>query len=201
MSKLFLQQCDFAAGAAGIENIPPAKMPEVAFAGRSNVGKSSLINALLNRKNLARVSQSPGCTSQINFYNLADRLMLADLPGYGYARKSKSTLKGWDQLISFYLKGRPTLKRVCMLIDSRRGIGEADEVLMEMLDEAAVVYQIVFTKVDSVKKSELEQLKENAEKLFSKHQALHPVLCFTSSEEKQGIEELQAELALFAMKR
>jgi GTP-binding protein len=198
--KLFLQECNFAAGAAGIDNLPSATLPEIAFAGRSNVGKSSLINALLNRKSLARVSQSPGCTSQINFYNLADRLMLADLPGYGYARKSKATLQGWDALISHYLKGRPTLQRVCVLVDSRRGVGEADEVLMEMLDEAAVVYQIVFTKMDAVNKTELEKLQTDSEKLFKKHQALHPILRFTSSDKKLGLEELQQELIAFAKK-
>lgn len=198
--KLFLQECNFVAGAAGIENIPEATLPEVAFAGRSNVGKSSLINALLNRKSLARVSQSPGCTSQINFYNLNDRLMLADLPGYGYARKSKSTLKNWDALITHYLKGRPTLRRVCVLVDSRRGVGEADEVLMEMLDEAAAVYQIVFTKADAVSAAELETAKQNAEKLFKKHQALHPTFAVTSSDKKLGLEELQTELLAFAKK-
>ena len=200
MDKLFAQECNFAAGAATIESLPAATLPEVAFAGRSNVGKSSLINALLNRKSLARVSQSPGCTAQVNFYNLNDRLMLADLPGYGYARKSKATLQGWDALISHYLKGRATLRRVCVLVDSRRGVGEEDEVLMGMLDEAAVVYQIVFTKADAVNKTELEKLVVDTEKLFKKHQALHPELRFTSADKKIGLEELQTELIAFAKK-
>ena len=196
--KLFAQTCEFVAGAAGIENMPPiSRLPEIAFAGRSNVGKSSLINALLNRKSLARVSQSPGCTSQINFYNLDEQLMLVDLPGYGYARKSKATLAVWDELIKHYLRGRPTLRRVCLLIDARRGIKEMDEEIMTILDEAAVVYQVVLTKCDTVKPAEIEAIREAFVRLGPKHPALHPELRTTSSEKKQGLEELQAEISNF----
>lgn len=196
--KLFLRECDFRAGAANMESMPPIELPEVAFAGRSNVGKSSLINALLTRKSLARVSQSPGCTAQINFYNLFGRMMLVDLPGYGYARKSKSVLKEWDGLIKSYLQGRPNLKRVCILIDCRRGIKEMDEEIMKLMDEAAVVYQIVFTKADEVNASEIAALSAQAQSIMSKHQALHPVPFFTSSEKKTGLEELREEIAVFA---
>lgn len=195
--KLFLQECNFRAGAANYESMPPIELPEVAFAGRSNVGKSSLINALLNRKSLARVSQSPGCTAQINFYDLSSRLMLVDLPGYGYARKSKSTLKEWDGLIKSYLKGRPNLKRVCLLIDSRRGIKEMDEEIMTLLDEAAVVYQVVFTKSDEVSAAETEALDKQAAALGPLHPALHPVSLSTSSEKRLGLEALREEIAAF----
>lgn len=196
--KLFQRECDFRAGAQNFEALPPVELPEVAFAGRSNVGKSSLINALLNRKSLARVSQSPGCTAQINFYNLFNSLMLVDLPGYGYARKSKSTLKEWDGLIKSYLKGRPNLKRVCLLVDSRRGVGPADIELMDLLDEAAVVYQIIYTKRDEVKSSDAAELAKAAEALGKKHVALHPAVLFTSSEEKTGLVELREEINQFA---
>lgn len=189
----------FVAGAATIESIPPTTLPEVAFAGRSNVGKSSLLNALLNRKKLARVSQSPGCTSQVNFYALAEKLMLVDLPGYGYARKSRATLKNWDQLISHYLKGRPTLRRVCVLIDVRRGVGDADRVLMKMLDEAAVNYQIVLTKADTVPETERAEKEAAILELMPKHPALHPVILSTSAEKKAGLEQLQEELAAFVL--
>lgn len=196
--KLFQRECDFRAGAQNFEALPPVELPEIAFAGRSNVGKSSLINALLNRKSLARVSQSPGCTAQINFYNLFNSLMLVDLPGYGYARKSKSTLKEWDGLIKSYLKGRPNLKRVNVLIDCRRGVGPADIELMDVLDEAAVVYQIIFTKRDEISAADAAKLAKDAEALGKKHQALHPAVMFTSSEEKTGLEELREEIRFFA---
>lgn len=197
-SKLFQRECDFRAGAQNFEALPPVELPEIAFAGRSNVGKSSLINALLNRKSLARVSQSPGCTAQINFYNLFDSLMLVDLPGYGYARKSKATLAEWDGLIKSYLRGRPNLKRVCLLIDSRRGPGPGDEELMDMLDEAAVIYQIIYTKRDEVNSSDAAELVKKAEALSKKHVALHPVIMFTSSEKKTGLDELRDEIGVFA---
>lgn len=198
--KLFLQECNFRAGAANYDSMPPIELPEVAFAGRSNVGKSSLINALLNRKSLARVSQSPGCTAQINFYDLSSRLMLVDLPGYGYARKSKSTLKEWDGLIKNYLRGRPNLKRVNLLIDSRRGIKEMDEEIMSLMDEAAVVYQVVFTKADEVSAAETEALMKQAASLAPLHPALHPVSLSTSSEKRLGLEALREELAAFQIR-
>src|SRR5512132_3088063 len=135
---LFAQQCRFVAGAAKLEQIPAAGLPEVAFAGRSNVGKSSLINALTGRKTLARVSITPGRTRQLNFFLLGERLMLVDLPGYGYAKASKSDIKAWTSLAGRYLKGRPNLRRVLLLVDARHGLKEADREMLTMLDEAAV---------------------------------------------------------------
>ena len=148
---LFAGACDFVAGAATVAQLPPLGLPEVAFAGRSNVGKSSLINALTGRKALARVSHTPGRTQQINFFSLADRLMLVDLPGYGYAAVSKQKVANWTGLIEDYLKGRPQLKRVCLLIDARHGLKETDKAAMELMDSSAVVYQVVLTKADKLK--------------------------------------------------
>src|SRR5215471_1150167 len=147
---LFAQACEFMRGAARLEDIPSTKLPEVAFVGRSNVGKSSLVNALTGRKTLARVSNTPGRTREINFFRLGGRLMLADLPGYGYARVSKADSAKWTELIFAYLSGRPNLRRVVLLIDSRRGPLPQDVEVMDLLDQAAVSYQLVLTKVDKL---------------------------------------------------
>ena len=143
---LFAKACDFVAGADKLEVVPDATLPEIAFAGRSNVGKSSLINALTGRKTLARTSNTPGRTQQINFFRLGDRLTLVDLPGYGYARAAKTRIAAWTRLVNGYLKGRPGLRRVCLLIDARHGPKDVDREIMTMLDKAAVVYQVVLTK-------------------------------------------------------
>jgi len=185
---LFAQECKFVAGAASLEQIPLLKLPEVAFAGRSNVGKSSLINAITGRRTLVKISSTPGRTQQLNFFNLADKLMLVDLPGYGYAKQSKVKVAAWNQLIRDYLRGRPNLRRVCLLIDSRHGIKPNDIEIMELLDDHAVPYQIVFTKMDKV--------KTPPEPILTKpHAAMMHERFWTSSDDKTGIEELQTELA------
>jgi GTP-binding protein len=198
--KLFRKNCEFKIGATKIEHIPPINFPEVAFAGRSNVGKSSLLNALTNNGSLARVSKTPGCTRQINFFLLADKIMMVDLPGYGYAQVSKKEIKGWDSLIKDYLLGRPNLKRTFLLIDSRHGVKKNDEEIMSLLDEFAVSYQVIFTKTDKQKWEFLEKLKEDITNLCKKHIALYPEPIFTSSHKNDGIEQVQQAIAQFIKK-
>lgn len=198
MSLLFKQPCEFIAGAATLESLPVATHPEIAFAGRSNVGKSSLVNALTGRRTLARTSQNPGATKQLNFFLLAGKLMLVDMPGYGYAKVSKHQKGEWDQLIRRYLMGRPSLKRVCLLIDGRRGVMDVDEAHMTLLDDTAVTYFMVATKVDALKASERKTLEANLKSAISKHVAAYPEPFYTSSESKEGIEALQEALAPFA---
>jgi GTP-binding protein len=195
---LFAGTCEFVAGAASVAQLPPLTLPEIAFAGRSNVGKSSLINALTGRKALARVSHTPGRTQQINFFSLSGRLMLVDLPGYGYAAASKQKVANWTGLIEDYLKGRPQLKRVCLLIDARHGLKDTDKAAMKLMDSAAVVYQVVLTKADKMKPGPLARLTEKTRKELSTHTAAHPIILPTSAHEQEGVAELRAELALFA---
>ena len=192
---LFAKSCDFVLGAARLDHIPEARLPEVAFAGRSNVGKSSLVNALTGRKTLARVSNTPGRTREINFFRLGDRLMLADLPGYGFARASKAQSEQWAALIFEYLRRRPNLRRVILLIDSRRGLLENDVEVMMLLDRAAVSYQLVLTKTDKLKPNELAEISSRVAAQSRKHGAAHPDLIATSAITGEGIPELRAELA------
>src|SRR5512144_2992588 len=152
---LFAQTCRFVAGAAKLEQIPVGPLPEVAFAGRSNVGKSSLVNALTGRRTLAKVSNTPGRTRQLNFFDLGGRLTLADLPGYGYARAPKEQVANWTRLVELYLVGRAPLRRALLLIDARHGLKETDERVMAMLDKAAVSYQVVLTKIDQLRPQQL----------------------------------------------
>lgn len=193
--KLFAGACDFTAGAMTAEQLPPPGLAEVAFAGRSNVGKSSLINALTGRKALARTSQTPGRTQQINFFDLGRRLVLADLPGYGYARASKGKVRAWTNLVMLYLKGRPCLRRVLLLIDARRGIGDSDREVMAQLDDAAVNYQLVLTKADKAKAEELATLTRKISLEIAKRPAAHPDLVVTSAQASTGIAELRALIA------
>lgn len=195
---LFAGPCDFVAGARLESQLPPARSVEVAFAGRSNVGKSSLINALTGRNSLARTSNTPGRTREINFFDLGGRLMLVDLPGYGYAKASKTEIARWNTLIHQYLRGRAALRRVCLLIDARRGLGDGDRAVMKTLDEAAVVYQVVLTKSDKVKPGERERLRQRTEDELAKHPAAHPEILLTSSAKGEGIAELRAGLAMLA---
>ncbi len=195
---LFAQECVFVSGAATFDGLPEADMPEIAFVGRSNVGKSSLINALTGRKALARTSNTPGRTQQINFFRLQDALMLADLPGYGYARASKSEIKRWTALIFDYLRGRPSLRRVCLLIDARHGIKPADTDVMNDLDASAVSYQIVLTKCDKVKPGALDEVERRTSATIARHVAAHPAIVRTSSISADGMESLRAELAMLA---
>jgi GTP-binding protein len=193
--KLFAGPCDFIWGAAAVDSLPPAKLPEVAFAGRSNVGKSSLVNALTGRRTLARVSATPGRTQQINFFDLAHQICLVDLPGYGFAHVSRSTKETWRDLASAYLRGRPTLKRVCLLIDARHGVKDSDRETMKNLDSAAVSYQLVLTKADQLKETAIAKAIASAEAVARKHAAAHPEVQATSSETGYGIPELRAEIA------
>ncbi len=195
---LFAAPCRFIAGAADAEGLPPGALPEIAFAGRSNVGKSSLVNALSGQSALARVSRLPGRTRQINFFDLGGRLMLADLPGHGYAAAPKHEIVGWARLIAQYMRGRATLRRVLLLIDARFGIKEADLPLMKLLDEAAVSFQAVLTKADTVAPGEYATLLAGLAATLAKHPAAHPVIHITSAREHFGVAELRAELATLA---
>ena len=195
---LFTQNCDFLISAASFNQLPDTDLPEIAFAGRSNVGKSSLLNALTGRKNLARTSNTPGRTQQVNFFDLGGQMMLTDLPGYGYAKAAKSVVDQWTRLIKSYLKGRVRLRRVCLLIDSRHGLKDTDREVMALMDEAAVAYQIVLTKCDKIKATELEKLLAKTDKEITKHVAAHPEILVTSSFKSLGIEEMRAALATLA---
>lgn len=195
---LFAGSCEFVAGAASLDALPDGYLPEVAFAGRSNVGKSSLLNALTGRKALARTSQTPGRTQQINFFDLADRLMLVDLPGYGYAKASKAKVGSWTRLVEDYLRGRPNLVRVLLLIDARHGIKPNDREIMELLDRSATSYQIVLTKADKSTDNKLQQLDRDISAGFPNHPAAFPDIHPTSSQKGTGIEGLRAILAALA---
>ena len=173
--------------------LPDPKVPEIAFAGRSNVGKSSLINALTNRNGLARTSNTPGRTQELNFFDVGDPLIfrICDMPGYGFAKAPPKVVQKWRFLINDYLRGRAVLKRTFVLIDSRHGIKPVDEEVMEMLDKAAVSYRVVLTKADKVKQEDLDATAEKVAAIAKKHPAAHPDLLLTSSEKKQGIDELR----------
>lgn len=188
---LFAGPCDFMLGVAGLNQLPDAAVPEVAFAGRSNVGKSSLLNALTGRKALARTSNTPGRTQELNFFNLGDLLYMVDMPGYGYAKVSKDKISAWTKLIFAYLKGRPTLRCVFILVDARHGLKPSDIDLMKMLDEAAVSYRVVLTKTDKVKREGLEKVTTKIQKHVKNHPAAYPVITHTSSVKDFGIEDLR----------
>src|SRR5262245_24911499 len=199
---LFAGPCDFFWGAASADQLPPAEKSEVAFAGRSNVGKSSLINALTNRKNLARASNTPGRTQELNFFDLAaGRAFLVDLPGYGFAEAPKSHVEAWNRLMLDYLRHRANLKRVFLLIDARRGIGPVDRDVLDLLDKSAVNYQVVLTKADKIRKMELAPTIDDALAVLKKRPAAHPRVMATSSEKGLGLEELRAEINALASQR
>ena len=195
---LFAQEAVFISGAADYDGVPETRIPEIAFVGRSNVGKSSLINALTGRKTLARTSNTPGRTQQINFFQILEALMLADLPGYGYAKASKTEIERWTTMIFDYLRGRAPLRRVCLLIDARHGLKDSDIGVMKDLDKAAVSYQIVLTKCDKVKAGAMDRLMADTKAQITKHVAAHPVIVQTSSVKGHGVEFLRAELAMTA---
>ena len=192
---LFAKECNFLLGIDKLVQLPDSSLPEIAFAGRSNVGKSSLINALTGRRALARTSNTPGRTQQLNFFDLGRRLVLVDLPGYGYAKVSKTQVAAWTRTLKSFLRGRVALRRVCLLIDSRVGLKDLDRDMMEMLDAAAVVYQVVLTKVDKLKSDELETTMSTISNELAKRSAAHPMLALTSSSKSLGIRELRAGLA------
>ena len=196
---LFAGSCDFIAAANNMKALPPVSLPEICFAGRSNVGKSSLVNALTGRRMLARTSQTPGRTRQLIFFALANRLQLVDLPGYGYAAAPKADIKAWTGLTRKFLAGRPSLQRVFLLIDSRRGVGRADQEIMGLLDEAAVSWAVVLTKSDKLKPAQIDKIVKDSSVTISRHVAAYPEIFTTSSETKDGIEYLRAHIAGFAM--
>jgi GTP-binding protein len=196
--KLFAGACDFIWGASSVDNLPPATLPEVAFVGRSNAGKSSLLNALTGRKALARVSHTPGRTRQINFFNLGGKLVLADLPGYGYAKASKSLADEWQNLIFAYLRGRANLRRVAVLIDARRGAMDTDREAMKLLDQAAVSYVLVATKLDQLKGPERARAEAGITEEAKKHTAAYPEVFATSSLKGLGLDTLRTHIAALA---
>ncbi len=195
---LFAQACRYLTSAVRADQLPDLGLNEVAFAGRSNVGKSSLVNALTGRKTLARTSNTPGRTRQLNFFDLGGRLILVDLPGYGYARAAKSDIKRWTGLTRAYLKGRARLRRVLLLIDSRHGLKSSDLQIMDELDDAAVSYQVVLTKVDKMKGAPLAKVKADTAAALARRPAAHPVVLPSSAVTGEGIAELRAELAALA---
>ena len=195
---LFSQSCTFLRGVARLDSLADPDLPEVAFAGRSNCGKSSLLNALTGRRALARTSNTPGRTQQLNFFDLGGQLWLVDMPGYGYARASKTDIAAWTQTIRDYLRGRPTLRRLCVLIDARHGIKANDVEMMEMLDMAAVGYQVVLTKTDKLTPGALADRISATEQTLKAHPAALPSLVATSARNGDGIERLRAEIAMLA---
>ncbi len=197
---LFAQPCKFLWAADSVDQLPPTDLPEVAFAGRSNVGKSSLVNALVGQKALANVSQTPGRTQKLNFYGLGDpaRLRLVDLPGYGYAKVSKRAVDTWTALIEDFLRGRPNLQRALVLIDVRVGLKDSDVAALKVLDEAAVATRVVLTKTDKAGAAELAEVTAAVARALKKHPAAFPDIVATSAEKGFGIAELRADLAELA---
>ena len=196
---LFARDVTFMLSAVSLETLPAARLPEICFAGRSNVGKSSLINAVTNRKGIARASNTPGRTRELNYFNVDERLYIVDLPGYGYAKASKSDIARCTKLTRQFLFGRASLRRVFLLIDSRHGLKESDTELMSMLDETAVTYQIILTKTDKLKKGEMDKVLAKTQKAISKRPAAFPNIINTSSETKKGLDLLRAEIATLAL--
>ena len=204
--KLFAQPCDFLWAANSVNGLPPPGAPEIAFAGRSNVGKSSLLNALTNRKTLARTSNTPGRTRELNFFGLGGdissaRLRLVDMPGYGYAVASKQRIAEWTALMQDFLRGRARLLRVFVLIDGRHGLRAPDAEMMDLLDRSAVSYQIILTKRDEVKASEQDQRIEETLKALEQRPAAFPDVILTSSQTFAGVPELRAAIAKLLAER
>ena len=189
---LFHDPIEFLKGVVAMDGMPPADRIELCFAGRSNVGKSSLINALTGRKGLARASNTPGRTQEINFFTVGDEHYIVDLPGYGFANAPVAIVEKWQRLLKRYLAGRPTLRRVFVLIDSRHGAKAVDEEIMSLLDKAAVTFQVVMTKTDKVRKTQLDQSIEATRAVLAKHPAAYPEIVLTSSDKGDGIATLRA---------
>lgn len=199
VAAIFSGPCDFTAGVMRPDQMPEATLPEIAFAGRSNVGKSSLINALTARRALARTSRTPGRTQQINFFSIGGRFMLVDMPGYGFARVSKAQQQEWRDLIYGYLRGRETLRCVFVLVDSRHGLKDSDRDMMRMLDECAMPYRIVLTKADHIKKDDRKNMASVLAGELNLFSAAHPDIIFTSAEKKEGIDDLRDIIAKVAV--
>lgn len=193
--KLFAGPCDFLKGVVALDGLPPADRLEVCFAGRSNVGKSSLINALTGRKSLARASNTPGRTQEINFFGLGPAIYLVDLPGYGFAEAPKPVVAKWQALLKAYLAGRQTLRRAFLLVDSRHGLKAVDDEIMGLLDRAAVTFQVVMTKSDKPGSRDLEAAIAQVAATLAKHPAAYPEIIVTSSETGRGLPVLRAEIA------
>lgn len=193
--KLFAGSCDFVKGVVAMSGLPAADRLEVCFAGRSNVGKSSLINALTNRKGLARASNTPGRTQEINYFSLGDAHYLVDLPGYGYANAPLHVVEKWQRLLKQYLAGRVTLRRAFVLIDARHGVKSVDQDIMRLLDSAAVTFQCVLTKSDKVKDKDRQKVLDQVRTTLAKHPAAFPELVLTSSEKGDGIATLRSIIA------
>ena len=193
--KLFSGPVDFLKGVVAMDGLPDGDRVEVCFAGRSNVGKSSLINALTNRKGLARASNTPGRTQEINFFELGEARYLVDLPGYGYANAPLAVVEKWQRLLKNYLSGRPNLRRAFVLIDSRHGIKPVDEEIMQLMNRSALTFQVVMTKADKIKDHERDRVLEQVRGKLAKHPAAFPELILTSSEKGEGIATLRAVIS------
>jgi GTP-binding protein len=196
--RLFAGPCAFVTSTADAASLPSAVLPEVAFAGRSNVGKSSLINALVGRNGLARTSKTPGATKTVNFFDLGGRLVLVDLPGYGYAQVGRARVKEWSRLAMDYLRGRAKLRRVCLLVDSRVGFKDSDRTMMDRLDDTAVSFQIVLTKSDEPSAAALGEIRKAIAAEAAKHVAAHPDVLVTSARDGMGIDVLRNALGALA---
>lgn len=194
---MFDKKCEFFRGVTKIDDLPPGDLPEIAFVGRSNVGKSSLINALLHNRRMARTSNTPGRTQQLNFFNLDNKLVIVDLPGYGYAKASKVDIKHWNLLMDAYLNGRANLRRVFVLVDSRHGLKDNDRAMMRMLDDSAVAYQIVLTKSDKIKEKELHNVISGVKEELPNYTTALQDIVATSSGKGLGIKELRSLINKF----
>ncbi len=199
--KLFAGEATFLRGAADLDGLPPMKGIEIAFAGRSNVGKSSLVNGLTGRKALARTSNTPGRTQELNFFDIGGAFTLVDMPGYGYAAAPEAKVKAWTQLIKAYLRGRSNLARVYVLVDSRHGLKAVDMTILDMLDETAVSYQIVLTKADSVKATALEAVHKATVAALARRPAAFPIVAITASRTGLGMPELRAAIVRLLAER
>ena len=197
---LFSHPCTFVTSIYNLKDLPEGQRPELAFAGRSNVGKSSLINFIFQNKDLARTSNTPGRTQCLNFFQMDKIVYVVDMPGYGYAHPPKRVVENWNKILRTYLQGRVQLKRVFLLIDSRHGLKKNDHEIMDMLDEAAVVYQVILTKIDKISKLDLTKRYKEFDHQFKKHPAFYPKILSSSSEKKIGLDELQKTIAFLVNK-
>jgi GTP-binding protein len=193
--QLFRLPCVFVKGVVNVAGLPDEPIPEVAFAGRSNVGKSSLLNAMIAQGQLARTSNTPGRTRELNYFRLGDAMHIVDMPGYGYARAPKTLVDSWQRLVRDYLRGRTQLARVFLLIDSRHGVKENDTETMSLMDQSAMSYQLVLTKTDKLKRHELDAVTEATLATIAKHAAAYPQLLVTSAEKKTGMDDLRQAVA------